>query len=415
MVLSMFYFHDFLVFLTGAVLAWVLCRFRNQTRLTELSTILDHERRAHAEKLATVEDAQRRLSDTFQALAAQSLRANNDSFLLLARQEFAQLQQSSTSELNQRSEAIAGLLRPMRESIDKVDAKIVDLEKSRTAAFATLDTQLKSLVDAQNTLRTETTTLSRALRNPNTRGRWGELQLRRVVELAGMLNYCDFYEQRTVASTFVPDTKLRPDLTVKLPGGKCIVIDAKAPLESYILALEASDETVRIARLQEHAATVRRHLLALGRKSYWEQFENSPEFVVLFLPGENFFAAALECDPLLLETGITEKVILATPTTLIALLKAAAAGWRVEALAENAREIAKLGQDLAKRMDDMNTHWVKLGRSLGGAVNSFNDALGSYDHRVAPAAKRFLEIQQLPAPTEAATPQAIAMLPKPRE
>ncbi len=415
MVQFMFYLHNLLVFVAGAALAWILCRFRNQVRLTELTTILDLERRTHAEKLATVEDAQKRLSETFQSLAAQSLRANNDSFLLLAKQEFAILKQASTSELNQRSEAIVGLLAPMRESLNKVDAKIVDLEKSRTAAFATLDTQLKSLVEAQNTLRVETTSLSRALRNPNTRGRWGELQLRRVVELAGMLNYCDFYEQLTTKGNLGGDTKQRPDLTVRLPGGKCIIVDAKAPLESYILALEAPDESVRTTHLQEHASTVRRHLQALSRKSYWEQVEGSPEFVVLFLPGENFFAAALECDPSLLETGMAEKVILATPTSLIALLKAAAAGWRAEALAENAREIATLGQTLAKRLEDMNSHWVKLGKNLGSAVNSFNDALGSYDRRVAPAAQRFLEIQQLPPNAEGGLPQTIGLLPKPRE
>ncbi len=415
MVQFMFYLHNLLVFVAGAALAWILCRFRNQVRLTELNTILDLERRTHAEKLATVEDAQKRLSETFQSLAAQSLRANNDSFLLLAKQEFAILKQASTSELNQRSEAIVGLLAPMRESLNKVDAKIVDLEKSRTAAFATLDTQLKSLVEAQNTLRVETTSLSRALRNPNTRGRWGELQLRRVVELAGMLNYCDFYEQLTTKGNLGGDTKQRPDLTVRLPGGKCIIVDAKAPLESYILALEAPDESVRTTHLQEHASTVRRHLQALSRKSYWEQVEGSPEFVVLFLPGENFFAAALECDPSLLETGMAEKVILATPTSLIALLKAAAAGWRAEALAENAREIATLGQTLAKRLEDMNSHWVKLGKNLGSAVNSFNDALGSYDRRVAPAAQRFLEIQQLPPNAEGGLPQTIGLLPKPRE
>jgi DNA recombination protein RmuC len=357
--------------------------------LARLESTLEHERRSAQEKVALVEQAREELSNAFSALSSEALRANNNSFLELARTTLERYQVQARDDLERRHKAVEHLVAPLAQSLEKVDGKIQLLEQARREAYGAITEQVRSLADGQERLRAETGSLVTALRAPVTRGRWGEIQLRRVVEMAGMVPHCDFVEQ---ASAHGDEGRVRPDLVVKLPGGKNVVVDAKAPLQSYLAALETTDEDERVARLRDHARQIRQHIGKLSAKSYWEQFRPAPEFVVLFLPGEAFYSAALDHDPGLIEEGVTQRVLLATPTTLIGVLKAVAYGWQQEKMAESARAVGELGRELYERLAVLGDHFVTLGKRLDSSVAAYNQTVGSLERRVLPTARRFADL-----------------------
>lgn len=354
-------------------------------RASALQAQAEQERKSAEEKLALVEQAEAKLTDVFKAVSSDVLRNNSQSFLELAKSSFATIHETAKGDLDKRQQAIGDLVKPLRESLDKVDQNIVEIEKSRASAYSALTEQLRSLAIVQTTLQTETTKLSTALSGTRTAGTWGELQLRRVVELAGMKEHCDFVEQETASGQ-------RPDMVVKLPMGQQIVVDAKAPTEAFREAAVETDAKLRREKLLEHASKVRGHVDALGAKAYWEQFNPSPEFVVLFLPGDQFLAFALEADPGLMDRAITKNVLLVTPSTLIALLKAAAYGWRQEAVSQNAEEISKSGRDLYDRIAKLTEHFDNIQAGIEGAATAYNEAVGGLERMVLPGARRLKEL-----------------------
>lgn len=359
----------------------------------ELSSTLSHERRSAEEKLKLVEDAKQQMSNAFKVIGQEALDANRESFLALATERLAQFQTGAKTDLEKREQAIRELVAPVAQTLEKMDGKIAALEKAREGAYGELREQLKSMKDDQGKLRGETAALVQALRSPNKRGQWGELQLKRTLEMAGMVEGIHYTQQKTVDGD---EGRLRPDVIVKLPGGQCIIIDSKVPIDAYLDALrEDIPENERRDALTRHAQHVRERMKELGSKSYWSQLD-TPEFVVMFLPGESYFSAALENDPGLIEFGVDHKVLPASPTTLISLLRAVSYGWRQEKLAENAREISDLGQELYKRLCAFGEHMQKIGKGLETAMNSYNSAVGSLERSVLPGARKFQELHAAP-------------------
>jgi DNA recombination protein RmuC len=356
-----------------------------------LEATLASERQHTEEKLALLTQASEQMQAQFRSLAAAALESNNTNFLELAKATLERQQTEAKGEFEKREQAVKTLIEPIAQSLKQVDEQVRVLEEKRAYAYGALSTQVTSLLETQKALQAETGNLVKALREPQARGRWGEVQLRRVIEMAGMTEHCDFDEQVTVIGE---ERRIRPDVVVKLPGEKQVVIDSKAPIVAYLAALEAGDETTRNARLLDHARQVRAHIDNLGSKRYWQQFDATPEFVVLFLPGEVFFRAAMDADPELIEYGVAQKVILASPTTLIALLKAVAYGWNQKNLAESARKISEAGKTLYDRLCSMTRHFEDLGHKLDSAMNSYNSAVGSMQKRVFPVARKFAELDR---------------------
>jgi DNA recombination protein RmuC len=350
---------------------------------------LENERRAAAEHRAESERLEAKFREAFSALSAEALRSNNEAFLQLAKQSLEKFQLSAHEDLAGRQRAIGDLVSPVQQVLKEVETKLQSIEKEREGAYRALRQQVETMASTQERLKAETANLVQALRAPSVRGRWGEIHLRRVVELAGMTEHCDFEEQVSVQTE---DGRQRPDLVVRLPGGKRIIVDAKVPLKAYLEAQEEADGGVREAKLAEYARQVREHVVRLGGKKYWDQFQDAPDFVVMYVPGEAFFSAALQADPELHEFGFSRKVLLTSPTNLIAILKSVYYGWQQEKVRESAQKIRDLGMELFDRLRVMAEHLDSVGTSLGRAVDAFNEVAGSFEHRVLVSARRFKDL-----------------------
>ncbi len=379
-----------------AALGALIMRLHSHKKIEELdiqaqklTLQLEHERERYIEKIETIEESRQQLEQTFSILSQQALQSNNENFLLLAKEKLTQYQIQAEANLEKKEKAIETLLQPINETLKQTESQIRAIEKERKESFGSLSQHLKLMNEAQVNLRIETQNLVQALRRPEVRGQWGELTLKRIAELAGMVNHCDFYEQRQSESS---DSRMRPDMIVRMPDQRELIVDAKTPLDAYLNATQTNDENIRSAALIKHARNVRERMRELSSKAYWNQFKHSPDFVVLFIPGEQFLTAALEQDPQLLEDALKNKVILSTPTSIIALLRAVAFGWRQLSVAENAEKIRDLGEDLYHRLATFAEHLQKLGKHLDASVEQFNKATGSLDRQVLSGARKFTEL-----------------------
>jgi DNA recombination protein RmuC len=359
-----------------------------ERELVKVQSDLGHERERSAERLATISDAQERLSASFKALSAEALQSSMAQLTELARAQLRTAQTEVKGDLDKRQQAVEQLVAPLKEQLGRVDSQLLRLDQERRESRGRLEAQLKTLTETGDRLRTETGALVTALRKPNARGQWGQMQLRNVVESAGMLRHCDFTEQASFAGD---EATLRPDMVVNLPGGKHVIVDAKSPLQGVLDAYQARDDAERERHLRDHARLLRKHVKGLADKAYWAGMDSAPDLVVMFLPGESLLSAALEADSALLEDAMAQRVLIATPTTLLALLHSVAYGWQQERVAESAQEISDLGRELHTRLAKLSTLLAKLGTRLNSTVTAYNDAIGSYEARVLPGARRFAD------------------------
>ena len=371
--------------LLGALISWAFYRRRQHT----MEAQIQNQESIQKEREIAFEAANAQLTRAFSDLANQSLKSNSETFLQLAEQNLGTQQEKAKRELSEREKAVEALVKPIRDALDASQKQIAELEKSRSEAYGSIKSQLEEMHSSQKTLKQETQNLVNALRRPEVRGRWGEITLRRLVELAGMVEHCDFQEQvHTVGEGQI----IRPDMVVRMPDRRELVVDVKTPLDAYLEAVEAKDDAQRKLGLERHAKNVHAHIRMLASKAYWDQFEESPEFVILFIPGDQFLSAALNEKPDLIEYALSKQIILATPTSLVALLKAVAYGWRQVSLAENAREIRTLAEDLYGRLSSFVGHMNTMGRQLARSVEHYNKAVGSLERSVLPGARKFVEL-----------------------
>jgi len=358
-------------------------------KLSNLQLTLELEQKSAQDKITAAENARLQLSETFNALSSQALQHNSEQFLKLAQENLKQFQINAKNDLDKKEKSIENLITPIKETLAKTEIQIREIEKERKEAYGALNNHLQSMTQTQEALHGETKNLVKALSRPEVRGQWGELTLKRLVELAGMVEHCDFIEQ---TQNSLDEKIQRPDMIVRMPGGRELIIDVKTPLDAYLKAIEAPNESTRNDELIKHTRNVKERIKELANKAYWNQFKKSPEFVVLFIPGDQFLSAALEGDHNLLEYALQQKVILATPTSLVALLRAIAYGWRQESLAENAEKIRLVGDELYGRLATFAEHLAKLGKNLNGAVQSYNKVVGSYDTRILPSIRKFSDM-----------------------
>lgn len=377
----------------GVLLGQWLSRRREQQLAVDLAVAqsqIKAQEQLDNERTASLEHAMIKLAANFDSVAGQSLRANSETFLKLAREHLGQHQQAAAATLTEREKAIEAMVNPIREALVKTEQQMSRIEKERAESFGNLRASIESVTLGQQALQRETRGLVTALRRPEVRGQWGEMTLKRLAELAGMVDHCDFTEQVHARST--DDAAIRPDMIVHMPDGRDLVVDVKTPLDAYLDAMDATTDELRAVALKRHSKAVEERVRQLSAKSYWAQFEKSPDFVILFIPGDQFLSAALAENPSLLEDAIRQDVIITTPSSLVALLKAVAYGWRQTALAQNAETIRNLAEDLYKRLNSFAGHLTKLGRNLGQSVDAFNSAVGSLERQVLPGARKFTEL-----------------------